>query len=76
MATASAMNSATPTIVEDRSDTHSLNDEFEHQFFPGPEAKERDHYLVEFDQGDPLNPKVSLKCFPLIFEVLIVFFYL
>ncbi|KAL5535339.1 hypothetical protein ACEPAF_3433 [Sanghuangporus sanghuang] len=49
--------SATPTIVEDRSESGSLNDQFQHRFFPGAEEQKKDPYLVEFDPDDPLDPK-------------------
>lgn len=57
--------SATPTIVEDRSETSSVNEEFQHHLFPGPEEQKEDPYLVEFDPGDPLNPKVRHRRLPL-----------
>ncbi|EJD04165.1 MFS general substrate transporter [Fomitiporia mediterranea MF3/22] len=51
-----ATASATPTIFEDRSETGSVNEQFQHQFFPGLEERKKDPYLVEFDPDDPLNP--------------------
>ena len=50
-------HSPTPTIVEDRSETGSLN-EVAGSLYPGPEEKKKHPYLVEFDDDDPLNPKV------------------
>lgn len=50
--------SATPTIVEDRSETGSVNEQFHHRYFPGAEEQKKDPYLVEFDPDDPLNPMV------------------
>ncbi|EJD04797.1 MFS general substrate transporter [Fomitiporia mediterranea MF3/22] len=49
--------SATATIFEDRSETNTINEQFELQFYPGPEQKAQDDHLVEFDPDDPLNPK-------------------
>ena len=57
-----ANTSATPTIVEDRSETGSVNEEFQHQLYPGPEEQKKDPYLVEFDLDDPLNPHVGRRC--------------
>ena len=54
----SANASATPTVVEDRSESGSINEEFEHDRFPGPEEQKKHPYLVEFDPDDPLNPQV------------------
>ena len=52
--------SPTPTIVEDRSESSSINEEYQHRFFPGPEEQKKDPFLVEFEPDDPLNPKVSV----------------
>lgn len=55
--------SPTPTIVEDRSETGSFNEQFHHRYFPGIEEQKKDPYLVEFDPDDPLDPKVCPKLF-------------
>lgn len=56
--TTSATPSATPTIVND--DSSSINEEIEHELYPGPDEKKKDPYLVEFDPDDPMDPKVCL----------------
>lgn len=52
----SETHSATPTIVED--DSGSVNREEGGDLYPGPDEKKKHPYLVEFDDNDPLNPKV------------------
>lgn len=54
----SETHSATPTIYEDRSENASLNEETGRELYPGPEEKKKNFHLVEFDENDPLNPKV------------------
>ena len=51
-------HSAAPTIVEDRRDNDSLNADAAKDLYPGPEEKKTHPYLVEFDENDPLDPKV------------------
>lgn len=58
--------SATSTVVDDCSsqqhsdDDSDLNEEVEHDLYPGPEEQKKDPYLVEFAPDDSDNPKVRL----------------
>ena len=55
----SETQSVAPTIVEDRRDGESLNGDAGRDLYPGPDEKKTHPYLVEFDENDPLDPKVS-----------------